>query len=289
MEGVNVLPQLRDRLNLFSGDFRVTPRPVVPDHWNVPEDHPSATRFWVDSASGETSWRREGEGWEPNEALKLWHYRQAGRIWLCKRLICKLGDEEARQRVKDIQTELRQAVLSPNSYLDLLVSITYEAVRRTRKAASEERLLVAAARQSRQTSQSLSEVAHKLSPAGPEAVCQAQAAARALEELVDTLGNTVSPMDARFDHGFSGDERGRAAAKRVWEWIRHLTPGRNYREPDIRWLVGAAVAKLLDNKDELTAALACRRVGRWLEKLEAPFGALNPATCDPLEPAGASW
>ena len=266
------MAKFRDRYNLFTGKLCVAPRPFVPPHWEVPEDYPSATRFWVEPQSGATSSRCERDGWIFSEALRQWHQRQSGRVWAGCRLVEHRGRAEAERRVKDLQTELNRNIRTANAYLDLLVSIDYEACRLTRRAERAEQMLVDTTRRVMQVAALLGGSAQGLDLAGGEAVTRAQTAARALDELAETLKQTVSPVDRRFDPSLVAAHRN-GAHKDVCEWVRYTTPNRKYRQPDLNWLLASAVVTFQENKPDLSTQLACERVGGYLALLDAPFGA----------------
>lgn len=266
------MARFRDRNNLFTGKLRVAPRPFIPPHWDVPEDYPSATRFWVEPKSGATSSNDEGEGWTFSESLKQWHLRQAERVWATRRLIAKFGADEAEQRVRSLQTELNTNIRTANSYLDLLVSIDYEACRLTRRAEVAEQLLVDTTRRVIQVSELLGRSAHELDIAGGEAMARAQAASRALGELADALKETTSPLERRFEPTWSGSSDRYGKVREVCELVRYVTPNRKYRKPDLNWLVASAVVTFLENKPELSTSIACERVSGYLALLDAPFG-----------------
>jgi len=265
------LARFKDRYNLFSGRFRVAPRPFVPQHWQVPEDYPSATRFWVEPQSGAVSSRREGEDWTFSEALRQWHLRQSGRVWAAHRLVVHRGEEEATRCIKDLQTELNVNIKSSNAYLDLLVSIDYEACRLTRRAEVAEQRLVDTTRKVIQVAQLLGRGASELELAGPEAVSRARAAARALGDLVSTLKETVSPVERRFEEPFTAADDSSRRRKDVCEWVRYTTPSRNYRKPDLHWLLASAVVTYLENKPDVSTSIALQRVSGYLNMLDAPF------------------
>ena len=267
----------RDRYNLFTGKLRVAPRPVVPAHWDVPADYPSATRFWVDPVSGATSWRQEGERWSRSEVLKQWHMRQTSRIWAGRRLISRVGYEEAARRIKDLQTALNGDIRQANSYLDLLISIEYEAYRLTRRAEIAEQMLISTTLQVLDVSARLGRTARELNVAGTEVIAKAQAAARALDELADGLKQTVSPVQRRFELAIDDAETVSRPMRDVYEWIKYTLPKRKYRKPDIQWLVASAVVTFRDNKPDVSAEIACRRVSGYLALLDAPFGAPRAA------------
>jgi len=272
------LARFRDRSNLFTGKLRVAPRPFIPPHWDVPEDYPSATRFWIEPKTGATSWKDEGEGWTFSESLKQWHLRQAERVWASRRLIMRYGVDEAEQRIKNLQTELNTNIRTANSYLDLLVSIDYEACRLTRRAEIAEQLLVDTTRRVIQVSELLGRSAHELDIAGGEAVSRARAASRALAELADALKGTTSPVERRFEATWSGHSDRYGKTREVCEWVRYATPNRKYRKPDLNWLVASAVVTFLENKPDLSTHLACERVSGYLALLDAPFGGTSFAS-----------
>jgi hypothetical protein len=271
------LAPFRDRYNLFTGKLRVAPRPVVPAHWDVPADYPSATRFWVDPVSGATSWRQEGERWSRSEVLKQWHLRQTGRIWAGRRLVSRVGHEEATQRIKDLQLSLNGDIRQANSYLDLLISIEYEAYRLTRRAEIAEQMLISTTLQVLDVSARLGRTAHELDVAGNGVIAKAQAAARALDELAESLKQTVSPVQRRFELAVDEAESSRRPTRDVYEWIKYALPKRKYRKPDIQWLVASAVVTFRENKPDVSAEIACRRVSGYLALLDAPFGAPRAA------------
>lgn len=267
------MAKFRDRHNLFSGKLRVAPRPAVPTHWDVPADYPSATRFWVEPKSGTTSSNRKKDGWTFSVALKQWHLRQAGRVWAGRRLVARVGLDEATGRIKDLQTELNSKIHSANSYLDLLVSIDYEACRLTRRAEIAERMLVDTTRRVIEVSSFLGRSAQDLDVAGVEAVSRAHTAAHALDELAETLKQTASPLDRRFDPDLAAAVEHIGTSKEACEWVRYATPSRNYRKPDLNWLVASAVVTYQENKPDVSTEIACRRVSGYLEMLDAPLGA----------------
>lgn len=272
------MARFRDRYNLFTGKFHVAPRPFVPQHWKVPEDYPSATRFWVEPQSGAVSSRCEGEGWTFSEALKQWHLRQSGRVWAAHRLVVRRGTEEATRRIKDLQTELNVNIKTANAYLDLLVSIDYEVCRLTRRAERAEERLVETTRRVIQVADLLGPGAGELEIAGSEAVSRARAAAMALDDLIDTLKDTVSPVERRFEAPLTTAEDGGRRRKDVCEWVRYATPSRKYRKPDLHWLVASAVVTYLENKPDVSTSIALQRVSGYLNMLDAPFGGATVAS-----------
>ena len=266
------MARFKDRHNLFTGKLRVAPRPFIPPHWEVPQDYPSATRFWVHPQSGATSWKCEGDDWTFSESLKQWHQRQAGRVWASRRLIARFGPEEAVDRARSLQTELNRNIRTANSYLDLLVSIDYEACRLTRRAEIAEQTLVDTTRRVIEVSQLLGRSARELDIAGDEAVLRAKAASLALGELAETLKQTTSPVERRFEPRWSDVAARYGRAKQACEWVRYATPSRKYREPDLNWLVASAVVTFLDNQPETSTDVACERVSGYLGLLDVPFG-----------------
>ncbi|MGD8329284.1 MAG: hypothetical protein PVJ49_07585 [Acidobacteriota bacterium] len=266
------MARFRDRYNLFTGKFHVAPRPFVPPHWEVPEDYPSATCFWVEPQSGAVSSRCEGESWTFSDALKQWHLRQSGRVWASHRLVIRRGAEEATRRIKDLQTELNGNIKTANAFLDVLVSINYEACRLTRRAERAEERLLDTTRRVIQVAELLGRGADELEVAGPEAVSRARAAAKALDHLVDTLKVTVSPVERRFEAPLTAVDDRTRQRKDVCEWVRYATPSRKYRKPDLHWLLGSAVTTYLENKPDVSTVIACQRVSGYLKMLDAPFG-----------------
>jgi len=269
------MAKFRDRHNLFTGKLRVAPRPAVPTHWDVPADYPSATRFWVEPKSGATSSSCENDGWTFSMALKQWHWRQAGRVWAGRRLVARLGLDEATRRTKDLQTELNSKIRTANSYLDVLVSIDYEACRLTRRAEIAERMLVDTTRRVIEVSSFLDRSAQDLDVAGEEAVARAQTAALALDELAETLKQTISPFDRRFEPDLAAAVERFGTSKEACEWVRYATPSRKYRKPDLNWLVASAVVTYQENKPDVSTEIACRRVSGYLAMLDAPLGAMR--------------
>ncbi len=272
------MARFKDRHNLFTGKLRVAPRPFIPPHWDVPEDYPSATRFWVEPSSGATSWKDEGEGWTFSESLKQWHIRQAERIWASRRLVERFGPEEAAERARDLQTELNRNIRTANSYLDLLISIDYEACRLTRRAEIAEQRLVDTTMQIIKVSELLGQSARELDVAGVEAVSRAHDASRALQELAETLKQTTSPVERRFEPVWTDNADRYGRRREVCEWVRYATPSRKYRKPDLNWLVASAVVTFLDNRPETSTQVACERVSGYLALLDAPFGTTPFAT-----------
>jgi len=266
------LARLKDRYNLFTGKLRVAPRPFVPPHWEVPEDYPSATRFWVEPRSGATSTRCEGEGWTFSDTLKQWHLRQTSRVWAVRRLVARRGAEEATRLTKDLQTELVSNISTANAYLDLLVSIDYEACRLTRRAERAERMLLETTRHVVRVAKFLGRSGSDLDLAGDEAVARARNAARALEELADSLKQTVSPVDRRFEPPLVVAAQSERRRKDVCEWVRYATPSRKYRAPDLNWLIASAIVIYRDNKPDVSTDIALQRVSGYLSMLDAPFG-----------------
>jgi len=269
------LARFKDRYNFFTGKLRVAPRPFVPPHWAVPEDAPSATRFWVHVESGATAVRSGGDGWLFSEALQQWHQRQCGRVWLGYRLVRLHGFEEAERRIKDLQTEVGQKVRTANAYLDLLVSIAYEANRLTRRAERAHRALVSTTREVIRIASFLGRNADDLDPAGMAAVERARAAARSLQALAEDLKQTVSPIDRRFEAWAAPSAERHTRDKDVYEWVRYTTPSRNYREPDLQWLLASALVTFLQDNPGVSNEIACQRVSGYLRKIEAPLGRLR--------------
>jgi len=226
----------------------------------------------VHPATGATSRRNEGDGWTFSETLKQWHFRQAGRVWASRRMIERLGPEEAGKRAWSLQTELNHNISTANSYLDLLVSIDYEACRLTRRAEIAEQLLVDTTKRIIEVSGLLESSARELDVAGNEAVSRAQAAAHALGDLAATLRETTSPVENRFAPVWSDAAERYGRSREVCEWVSYATPSRKYRKPDLHWLVASAVVTFLENKPEVSTPVACERVGGYLALLDAPFG-----------------
>lgn len=266
------MARFKDRYNLFTGKLRVAPRPFVPPHWDVPKDYPSATRFWVEAASGETSSCPRGDGWTFSEALRQWHMRQSGRVWAGRRLVARHGRDDATQRIKDLQREVKRNIRTANAYLDLLISIDYEACRLTQRAARAEQMLLRTTREVIKVASRFGESVGDLELAGDDAVARAQETSRALDDLADMLKRTVSPLDRRFDPRVGELIRPPGERKDVCEWVSYTTPNRKYRKPDLNWLLASAVVTYLENKPEVSTEVACRRVGGYLEMLDAPFG-----------------
>ncbi len=266
------MAKFRDRHNLFTGKLRVAPRPALPKGWDVPEDYPSATRFWVEPESGATSSKCESDGWTFSVALKQWHLRQVGRVWASRRLVTRVGLDEATRRAKDLQTELNTNIRTANSFLDLLVSIVYEACRLTRRAEIAEQVLVDTTRRVMEVASFLGRSAQDLNVAGVEAVSRAQAAAHALDELAEALKQSASPLERRFEPALAAATESTSTSKDVCEWVSYATPSRNFRKPDLNWLVASAVVTYQDNKPDLSTEIACRRVSGYLAMLDAPIG-----------------
>lgn len=281
------MARFKDRYNLFTGKLRVAPRPFVPAHWDVPKDYPSATRFWVEPNSGATASCPDGEGWTFSEALRQWHLRQSGRVWAGRRLVARYGREEATRRIKDLQRELSCNIRTANAYLDLLVSIDYEAFRLTQRAARAEQMLLQTTREVIQVAAYFGKTVGDLELAGNKAVSRAQEASRALDDLADMLKKTISPLDRRFDPQVGELIRPRGEHKDVCEWVSYTMPTRKYRKPDLNWLLASAVVTFLENKPEVSTEVACRRVSGYLEMLDAPFGSGRDDSPELLE-VGAS-
>jgi hypothetical protein len=123
----------------------------------------------------------------------------------------------------------------------------------------------------------LGRTAHELDVAGTEVIAKAQAAARALDELADSLKQTVSPVQRRFELAIDDAEISRRPMRDVYEWIKYTLPKRKYRKPDLQWLVASAVVTFRENKPDVSAEIACRRVSGYLALLDAPFGAPRAA------------
>ena len=210
------------------------------------------------------------DGWTFSDTLLHWHQRQAGRVWAGRRLVTLYDHEEAERRIKDLQREVRQKIRTANSYIDVLVSIAYESCRLTRRAETAERRLVSTTRSIIQIARHLTENADGLEPAGDAAVERARSAAGQLAELAASLSEVVSPVDTRFEPApYGSDDPGAG----VYDWVRYTTPPRNYREPDIRWLLASAVVRFLEDNPGTATDLACTRVGGYLQMLDAKFGA----------------
>jgi len=118
----------------------------------------------------------------------------------------------------------------------------------------------------------LEDNAASLDVAGVEAVDRARTAARALDELADTLKQSVSPVDRRFEAPLAAAVESHGRSHDVCEWVRYVTPTRNYRKPDLRWLLASAVVSFRENQPDTSTEMACRRVGGYLALLDAPLG-----------------
>ena len=106
--------------------------------------------------------------------------------------------------------------------------------------------------------------APNLNVASVEAVSRAQTAAHALDELAETLKQSVSPVDRRFEPALAAATEHTGKSKEVCEWVRYATPSRNYRKPDLKWLMAAAVVTYQENKPDVSTEIACQRVSGYL-------------------------
>jgi hypothetical protein len=179
---------LRERCNLFKGSLRIAPRPYIPDMWDVPLDHPSSRRFYVHKESGRTSYRNEDPGWELERTLKLWHSRQALRVWAGRRLILALGHEEAQRRMNELQARLNREIPGPNAYLDLLLSIAYEVVTLRKRVERWQRLRGEIQKKAERDTNWWGTVAASMGSWGEAGADAAQAIAASVDSLVASLG-----------------------------------------------------------------------------------------------------
>ena len=260
---------LRERCNLFKKSLRVAPRPYIPDTWDVPLDHPSSRRFYVHKESGRTSWRNEGPGWELERTLKLWHSRQALRVWVGRRLILQLGHEEAQRRIHELQARLTREIPGPNAYLDLLVSIAYEVVTLQRRAERWQRLRVEIQKKAERDTNWWGTVAASLGSWGEAGADAAQAIAASVDSLVASLGAASEIWSKGGNEGALSDAQksflgsGRAS----WNWMDYQTLPRKLKSPDINWIVAQAIVRYRDSHPDHSPEVAVRHVSRYLEIL----------------------
>jgi hypothetical protein len=260
---------LRERCNLFKGSLRVAPRPYIPDTWEVPADHPSSRRFFVDKATGRTSSECEGPGWERERILKLWNSRQALRVWACRRLIDRLGEEEARRRINELQARLHRDIPGPNAYLDLLLSITYEVVTLRRRADRWTRLRNEIQKKAESDTNWWGAVAASLGSWGEAGADAAKAIASSVDSLVESLG-AASELWSKGGVGGALSEAQKSflgAGRASWDWIDYQTLPRKLKSPDINWIVAQAIVRYRENHPDHTTEVAVRHVSRYLDML----------------------
>jgi len=269
-----LMARLRERCNLFKGSLRISPRPYVPDAWQVPQDHPSSRHFYVHKESGRTSWQIEGPGWELERTLKLWHSRQALRVWAGRRLILTLGHEEARRRINELQARLNRDIPCPNAFLDLLVSITYEVVTLRRRAERWQRLRVEIQKKAECDTNWWGTVAASLGSWGEEGADAAKAIAASVDSLVASLGAASEVWSEGATGGALSEAqrsflgRGRAS----WNWMDYQTLPRKLKSPDINWIVAQAIVRFRDSHPDDSTEVAVRHVSRYLDMLGCSLG-----------------
>jgi len=265
---------LRERCNLFKGSLRISPRPYIPDIWAVPQDHPSSRNFYVHKESGRTSWRSEGDDWELERTLKLWHSRQALRVWACRRLILTLGREEAQRRINELQARLNRDIPGPNAYLDLLVSIAYEVVTLRRRAERWQRLRVEIQRKAERDTNWWGTVAASLGSWGEAGADVAKAIAASVDSLVDSLG-AASEVWSKGGNGGALSEAQKSflgSGRASWNWIDYQTLPRQLKSPDINWIVAQAIVRYRESHPDDSAEVAVRHVSRYLDMLGCSLG-----------------
>ena len=268
------MARLCERCNLFKGALRIAPRPYIPDTWDVPQDHPSSRRFYVHKKSGRTSRHSEGEEWELERTLKLWHSRQALRVWVGRRLILTLGIEEAQRRINELQARLNRDIPGPNAYLDLLLSIAYEVVTLRRRAERWHRLQVEIQRKAEHDTNWWGTIAASLDGWGEAGADAAQAIAASVDSLVASLGAASEVWSAGGNGGGLSEAQksflcsGRAS----WNWIDYQTLPRQLKSPDINWIVAQAIVRFRDSHPDDSAEVAVRHVSRYLDMLGCSLG-----------------
>ncbi|MFQ5927309.1 MAG: hypothetical protein ACE5MH_07735 [Terriglobia bacterium] len=267
---------LRERGNLFTGDLHVASRPLVPENWKLPDKHPSSTHFYVNRKTGKTSFSPEGDDWEYSKSLKFWHRRQALRIWACVRLIQKFGRYEASKRIHKLQKELAKDLGRANSYLDLLLSITYAAHYLHLRAAQREKWCAEARARAADDASWWRDAARRLIRCGPSASELAGTLAPTLEQVAEapTLNGRSHPI-AAVAPWLQVEP---VPERPVWEWIDYQLLSRNLKDPDVAWLLAHAIMKYRDSRERASLKLASRRVSEYLDLLDAPFG--NPDVPD---------
>jgi hypothetical protein len=260
---------LRERCNLFKGPLRVAPRPYIPDTWDVSFDHPSARRFFVHKETGETASESQGAAWERERVLKLWHSRQALRVWACRRLIQRLGHEEAQRRINELQARLNRDIPGPNAYLDLLLSITYEVVTLRRRAERWRRLRSEIQKKAERDTNWWGTVAAALGSWGEAGSEAAKAIASSVDSLVADLG-AASEVWSQGGDGCALTEAQKAflgKGRASWNWIDYQTLPRKLKSPDINWIVAQAIVRYREQHPEKSAEVAVRHVSRYLDML----------------------
>ena len=263
---------LRERGNLFTGDLQFASRPLVPEHWALPDQNPSSTHFYVNLRTGKTSLSSEGDDWEYSKSLKFWHRRQALRIWACVLLIKKFGRYQAATRIRKLQKELAKDLGRANSYLDLLLSITYEAHYLHLRAAQREKWCAEARARAAADASWWRDTARRLTRCGPSASELAGALASALEQMAEapTLNGRSRPI-AAVAPWLQVEP---VPERPVWEWIDYQLLSRNLKDPDVAWLLAHAIMRYRDSREGASLKLASRRVSEYLDLLDATFG--NP-------------
>jgi len=246
----------------------------MPDTWDVPQDYPSARKFYVHKETGRTSWRNEGPGWELERTLKLWHSRQALRVWACRRLILTLGYEEAQRRINELQARLNRDVPGPNAFLDLLVSITYEVVTLRRRAERWRRLRDEIQKKAESDTNWWGTVAASLGSWGEAGADAAQAIAASVDSLVDSLGAASELWSQGSSEGALSEAQksflGNGCAS--WDWMDYQTLPRKLKSPDINWIVAQAIVRYRDSHPDASASAAVRNVSRYLDMLGCSLG-----------------
>lgn len=272
-----------ERHNLFRGNLRVAPPPLIPDDWEISPERPPAREFYVHEKTGKVAPRPRGEGWEYHETLRVWNIRQALRVWICRRLEMLHGREEAEHRIRTLQLQLRREVNGPNSYLDLLLAIAFEAYYLEWLTSEPSDTAREVRRRARDDARRWREQADVLDSVSAVAAERARAAARALESLArdDRLASRRGRFSSDGDTGerlpdeVSGLPRERR--RWVWSWVDYEMPSSRYRNAGIHWLLARAILRHRDSAhgygpgpdymEELDHST--RRVFRFLELLDA--------------------
>jgi len=272
-----------ERHNLFQGALRVAPPPLIPEEWEVSPDRPPVWGFYVHDSTGKAALRPRGEGWQYRTTLRHWHTRQALRVWIGRRLAKRHDRDEAEHRIRTLQMQLKREVNGPNSYLDLLLAIAFEAYYLDWLRSEPTDSAAEVRERAREDARRWREQARSLEPISAAAAGRARAAATALEELAEDGDLAVrrerlpQPDDAGDQLPDEVSGLPREPRRRVWKWVDYEMPSSRYRNAGIHWLLARAILRhrdsvhgygpspdYMEQLDEST-----QRVFRFLELLDA--------------------
>lgn len=271
-----------ERHNLFRGGLRVAPPPLIPDDWEIAPDEPPSWGFYVHEKTGKAASRALGEDWRYRETLKLWHTRQALRVWIGRRLAKRHGRQEAEHRIHTLQIQLKREVNGPNSYLDLLLAIAFEAYYLEWLSAEPSDSAREVRQRAREDARRWWQQADSLEEVSAEAAHQARAAAQALESVAQDRELT-GRRDRLTVAGNTGDRLPdevsgipRPQRRWVWSWVDYEMHTSRYRNAGINWLLARAILRHRDSvhgygpnpdyMEQLDASM--QRVFRFLELLD---------------------